>query len=207
MKQYLIDVYIADDHQMVCEGLSEIINQSGKAHVSRTFNTLEACRQTLAERRPDVLLIDLSMPDGDGIAFSQQVLRDYPDVRIVAVTIHDEYSVVQRMMACGAHGYVLKSTSVDELLEAIVSVWQKRQYISPLVERILQQGRETSVTLTAVEQNILQLLCNGLTNPQIATQMNLSTETVNWYRKRLLAKFGVKNTVMLVKHAIEEQLV
>ena len=207
MKQYLIDVYIADDHQMVCEGLSEIINQSGKAHVSRTFNTLEACRQTLAERRPDVLLIDLSMPDGDGIAFSQQVLRDYPDVRIVAVTIHDEYSVVQRMMACGAHGYVLKSTSVDELLEAIVTVWQKRQYISPLVERILQQGRETSVTLTAVEQNILQLLCNGLTNPQIATQMNLSTETVNWYRKRLLAKFGVKNTVMLVKHAIEEQLV
>ena len=207
MKQYLIDVYIADDHQMVCEGLSEMINQSGKAHVSRTFNTLEACRQTLAERRPDVLLIDLSMPDGDGIAFSQQVLRDYPDVRIVAVTIHDEYSVVQRMMACGAHGYVLKSTSVDELLEAIVSVWQKRQYISPLVERILQQGRETSVTLTAVEQNILQLLCNGLTNPQIATQMNLSTETVNWYRKRLLAKFGVKNTVMLVKHAIEEQLV
>lgn len=207
MKQYLIDVYIADDHQMVCEGLSEIINQSGKAHVSRTFNTLEACRQTLAERRPDVLLIDLSMPDGDGIAFSQQVLRDYPDVRIVAVTIHDEYSVVQRMMACGAHGYVLKSTSVDELLEAIVTVWQKRQYISPLVERILQQGRESSVILTAVEQNILQLLCNGLTNPQIATQMNLSTETVNWYRKRLLAKFGVKNTVMLVKHAIEEQLV
>ena len=192
---------------MVCEGLSEIINQSGKAHVSRTFNTLEACRQTLAERRPDVLLIDLSMPDGDGIAFSQQVLRDYPDVRIVAVTIHDEYSVVQRMMACGAHGYVLKSTSVDELLEAIVTVWQKRQYISPLVERILQQGRESSVILTAVEQNILQLLCNGLTNPQIATQMNLSTETVNWYRKRLLAKFGVKNTVMLVKHAIEEQLV
>jgi DNA-binding NarL/FixJ family response regulator len=192
---------------MVCEGLSEIINQSGKAHVSRTFNTLEACRQTLAERRPDVLLIDLSMPDGDGVAFSQQVVRDYPDVRIVAVTIHDEYSVVQRMMACGAHGYVLKSSSADELLEAIVTVWQKRQYISPLVERILQQGRESSVILTAVEQNILQLLCNGLTNPQIATQMNLSTETVNWYRKRLLAKFGVKNTVMLVKHAIEEQLV
>lgn len=207
MKQYLIDVYIADDHQMVCEGLSEIINQSGKAHVSRTFNTLEACRQTLAERRPDVLLIDLSMPDGDGVAFSQQVVRDYPDVRIVAVTIHDEYSVVQRMMACGAHGYVLKSSSADELLEAIVTVWQKRQYISPLVERILQQGRESSVILTAIEQNILQLLCNGLTNPQIATQMNLSTETVNWYRKRLLAKFGVKNTVMLVKHAIEEQLV
>lgn len=207
MKQYLVDIYIVDDHQMVCEGLSEVINQSGKAHVSRTFNTLEACRQTLAERRPDVLLLDLSMPDGDGIAFCKQVVKDYPNVRVVAVTIHDEYSVVQRMMACGAHGYVLKSSPIDELLEAIVTVWQKRQYMSPAVERILQQGREASIALTAVEHSILRLVCDGHTNPEIAVELSLSTETVNWYRKRLLAKFGVRNTVALVTLALKEQLV
>ena len=126
MKNYLIDVYIADDHQMVCEGLSELINESGKAHVSRTFNTLETCRLALEERRPDVLLLDLSMPDGDGVAFCQQIVNAYPNVRIVAVTIHDEYSMIQRMMACGAHGYVLKSSPIEELIEAIVSVWQKQ---------------------------------------------------------------------------------
>lgn len=207
MKQYLVDIYIVDDHQMVCEGLSEVINQSGKAHVSRTFNTLEACRQTLAERRPDVLLLDLSMPDGDGIAFCKQVVKDYPNVRVVAVTIHDEYSVVQRMMACGAHGYVLKSSPIDELLEAIVTVWQKRQYMSPAVERILRQGREASIALTAVEHSILRLVCDGHTNPEIAVELSLSTETVNWYRKRLLAKFGVRNTVALVTLALKEQLV
>jgi DNA-binding NarL/FixJ family response regulator len=207
MKNYLIDVYIADDHQMVCEGLSEMINQSGKAHVSRTFNTLETCRQTLQERRPDVLLLDLSMPDGDGVAFCQQIVSDYPNVHVVAVTIHDEYSMIQRMMECGAHGYVLKSSPVEELIEAIVSVWQKQQYVSPQVEAILNEGKSRNVVLTDVETHILRLICDGLTNPEIATQLHLSIETINWYRKRLLAKFGMKNTVSLVRLAVEQKLV
>ena len=200
MKNYLIDVYITDDHQMVCEGLSELINNSGKAHVSHTFNTLEACRQTLEERRPDVLLLDLSMPDGDGVAFCQQIVNAYPNVRIVAVTIHDEYSMIQRMMECGAHGYVLKSSPVEELIEAIVSVWQKRQYVSPQVEAILREGKSNSVVLTDVETNILRLICDGHTNPEIATLLHLSTETVNW-------KFGAKNTVSMVRKALEEQII
>lgn len=207
MKNYLIDVYIADDHQMVCEGLSEIINQSGKAHVSRTFNTLETCRQALQERRPDVLLLDLSMPDGDGVAFCQQIVSDYPNVHVVAVTIHDEYSMIQRMMECGAHGYVLKSSPVEGLIEAIVSVWQKQQYVSPQVEAILNEGKSRNVVLTDVETHILRLICDGLTNPEIATQLHLSIETINWYRKRLLAKFGMKNTVSLVRLAVEQKLV
>ena len=207
MKKYLIDVYIVDDHQMVCEGLTELINHSGKAHVSHTYHTLEACRLGLQERRPDVLLLDLSMPDGDGIVFCQQIVEQYPNVRVVALTIHDEYSMIQRMMACGAHGYVLKSSPVDELIEAIVSVWQKQQYVSPQVEAILQEGKSSSVVLTDVEKNILRLICNGMTNPEIATRLHLSIETVNWYRKRLLAKFGMKNTVSLVRHAMEEKLV
>ena len=207
MKNYLIDVYIADDHQMVCEGLSELINESGKAHVSRTFNTLETCRLALEERRPDVLLLDLSMPDGDGVAFCQQIVNAYPNVRIVAVTIHDEYSVIQRMMECGAHGYVLKSSPIEELIEAIVSVWQKREYVSPQVEAILREGKSSSVVLTDVEVHILRLICDGMTNPQIATQLHLSTETVSWYRKRLLAKYGKKNTASLVRLAVEKKIV
>ena len=206
MKSYLIDVYIADDHQMVCEGLSDLVNNSGKAHVSRTFNTLEACRNAMQERWPDVLLLDLSMPDGDGVAFCQQIVEAYQNVRVVALTIHDEYSMIQRMMACGAHGYVLKSSPINELIEAIVSVWQKQQYVSPQVETILREGKSRSVVLTEVEKSILRLICDGLTNPQIAAQLHLSTETVNWYRKRILAKFGVKNTVNLVTRVMQEKI-
>ena len=206
MKNYLIDVYIADDHQMVCEGLSEMINQSGKAHVSRTFNTLETCRQALQERRPDVLLLDLSMPDGDGIAFCHEIIKDYPKIKVIALTIHDEYSMIQRMMDCGAHGYVLKSSSSEELLEAINSVWQGRQYVSPLVTDILLEGQARSVVLSEVEKTILKFICDGLTNPQIASELKLSTETINWYRKRLLAKFEVKNSVGLVRKVLEQKL-
>lgn len=205
--KYRIDVNILDDHTMVCEGLTDAINRSDVAHVSRTFNTIESCRQAFRERRPDVLLLDISIPDGDGAAFCQEVIESYPKVKVVAVTIHDEYSVIRRFTDLGIHGYVLKSSTVDTLLEAIVSVWQGRRYVSAEAETILQQGAAQAVSLTAVEQNILRLVCDGMTNPQIADQLNLSTETVNWYRKRLLAKFGVKNTVSLVRQALKEQLV
>ncbi len=205
--KYRIDVNILDDHTMVCEGLADAINRSDVAHVSRTFNTIESCRQAFRERRPDVLLLDISIPDGDGAAFCQEVIQSCPKVKVVAVTIHDEYSVIRRFTDLGIHGYVLKSSTVDTLLEAIVSVWQGRRYVSAEAETILQQGAAQAVSLTAVEQNILRLVCDGMTNPQIADQLNLSTETVNWYRKRLLTKFGVKNTVSLVRQALKEQLV
>lgn len=205
--KYRIDVNILDDHTMVCEGLADAINRSDVAHVSRTFNTIESCRQAFRERRPDVLLLDISIPDGDGAAFCQEVIQSYPKVKVVAVTIHDEYSVIRRITDLGIHGYVLKSSTVDTLLEAIVSVWQGRRYISAEAETILRQGAAQAVSLTAVEQSILRLVCDGMTNPQIAAQLNLSTETVNWYRKRLLAKFGVNNTVSLVRQALKEQLV
>lgn len=206
MKKYIIDVYIVDDHKLVCEGISDLINQSGQAHVSYTYNTLKACWQALEQRRPDVLLLDLSMPDGDGIAFCHEVIKDYPKIKVIALTIHDEYSMIQRMMDCGAHGYVLKSSSSEELLEAINSVWQGRQYVSPLVTDILREGQARSVVLSEVEKSILRFICDGLTNPQIASELKLSTETINWYRKRLLAKFEVKNSVGLVRKVLEQKL-
>jgi len=207
MKKYRIDVNIVDDHTMLNEGLTKAINQSDTAHVSRSFTTLSMCRQAFMERCPDVLLLDVSMPDGDGIEFCQWVSREFPKVKIVAVTLHDEYSIIQKMLDNGVNGYVLKSSPVEELLKAIVCVWQGKNYLSPEVEEIIRQGSSRAVVLTPVEQNILRYICDGYTNPEIATQLNLSTETINWYRKRLLAKYGAKNTVNLVRRALEEKLV
>lgn len=207
MKKYIIDIYIVDDHRMVCEGIANIINQSEIGHVSYTFNSLESCWQMLEKRRPDVLLLDISMPDGNGISFCQKIVRQYPKIKVVALTIHDEYSMIQRMMTCGAHAYVLKNSTASELLEAICNVWQGHEYVSPAVAEILNKGKASSVILTEVEQNILKMICDGMTNPQIATELRLSTETVNWYRKRLLAKFGVNNTVSLVRIVMSEKII
>jgi len=207
MKQYRIDVNIADDHVMVCEGLANAINRTGDIHVSRSFNTLEACRQALSSSRPDVLLLDISLPDGDGIAFCQEVIASYPKLKIIAATIHDEYSVIRRMLDVGVHGYVLKSSSIEQLIEAIRQVWQGERYLSPEVEAIIEQAQGHVVALTEVERNILRMICDGMTNPQIAKILNLSTETINWYRKRLLSKFGVKNAVSLATLVMREKII
>ena len=207
MKQYRIDINIADDHVMVCEGLANAINRIGDIHVSRFFHTLEACRQALASNRPDVLLLDISLPDGDGIAFCQEVIASYPKLKIIAATIHDEYSVIRRMLDVGVHGYVLKSSSIEQLIEAIRQVWQGERYLSPEVEAIIEQAQGNVVALTEVEHNILRMICDGMTNPQIAKILNLSTETINWYRKRLLSKFGVKNAVSLATLVMKEKII
>lgn len=204
---YLIDVYIVDDHHLLNEGLTQVINQSNVAHVSNTFTTLSTCRQSLKERQPDVLLLDISLPDGDGIEFCREMRFAYPKVRILAVTVHDEYSFIRRMLDTGVHGYVLKSDAGAELLQAIVCVWRGLSYVSPAVSEILSKGSSTAIVLSGVEKGILRLVCDGLTNPEIAVQIHLSTETVNWYRKRLLSKFGVRNTASLVRKAVENRLV
>lgn len=204
--KYKIDVYIVDDHTMFNEGLTDAVNHSNTVHVSRCFTTLNDCRIAMAERCPDVLLLDISMPDGDGTLFCQWVTAAFPKVKMVAVTIHDEYSVIRRMLESGVHGYVLKSAPVGELVTAIEQVWKGQRYISPAVEAIIRQSASKAVCLTIPEQRILHDVCKGCSNPEIADHLHLSIETVKWYRKRLLAKFGVKNTVGLVSLVLKEHI-
>ena len=207
MKKYKIDVYIVDDHTMFNEGLTDAVNRSETVHVSRCFTTLDDCRAALAERCPDVLLLDISMPDGDGTAFCRWLIEEYPKVRIVAVTIHDEYGVIRRMLDSGVHGYVPKSAPIGELITAIEHVWKGQRYVSPAVEAIIRQSDSKAVRLTKPEQDILRYVCQGYSNPEIADRLHLSAETVKWYRKRLLAKFGVKNSVNLVRQVIQEKII
>lgn len=206
MNKYRVDVNIVDDHTMFAEGLAAAVNKSDVLHVSRLFTTQEACRQALCERRPDVLLLDISMPDGSGVAFCEEMLEAHPKMKLVAITIHDEYSVIQRMLDVGVHGYLLKSSSVEELEDALVRVWKGERYVSPQVADILWQADTSKVFLSAIEKQVLELLCLGHTNPEIANRMHLSTETINWYRKRLLSKFGVRNTVSLVALVLREHI-
>lgn len=206
MNKYRVDVNIVDDHTMFAEGLAAAVNKSDVLHVSRLFTTQEACRQALCERRPDVLLLDISMPDGSGVAFCEEMLEAHPKMKLVAITIHDEYSVIQRMLDVGVHGYLLKSSSVEELEDALVRVWKGERYVSPQVADILRQADTSKVFLSAIEKQVLELLCLGHTNPEIANRMHLSTETINWYRKRLLSKFGVRNTASLVALVLREHI-
>lgn len=205
--QYKIDVNITDDHVMLTEGLVEAINACDGVHLSRTFATLAQCRQALATRIPDVLLLDISMTDGSGIDFCKEMRAAHPNVKIIAISSHDEYTIIQKMMQSGAHGYVLKNISVLALVDAIKAVYHGGKYVCDEVQRIIDKGSEDQIFLTDVERKILKLLCDGLTNAEIADKICLSTETINWYRKRLLAKFNVKNTAALVSTVLRQSLI
>ncbi len=205
-KQYRIDINIVDEHAMVAESLALALNQKDTMHVSRTFRTLDAFGQAISEKRPDVLLFDISVPDSHCIDLCKTIMKTYPKIKIIAATTHHQYSVIRRALDTGIHGYVLKNSTVEELVRAILYVWQGENYISPEVEAIISESENQMVSLTDVERNILQLICDGYTNPEIAALLHLSTETVNWYRKRLLAKFHAKNTVRLVNHVIRERI-
>lgn len=204
---YKIDVNIVDDHKMLADGLASAINESNVAHVSHSFNTLEACRKKIAERHPDVLLLDISMPDGNSMDFCRQILQRYPSIKVIVLTSHDEYSIIKEMTEMGVHGYVLKSSPIEELLEAIKTVYHGKKLISHEVKNILEGKEGQHIFLTPNERKCLQLICDGLTNPQIAEKLFISIDTANWYRKRLLVKFNVKNSVSLVTTAIKEHLV
>ena len=153
-----------------------------------------------------MLLLDIPTAVSEGIDFCKEIITAYPKMKIIAVTIHDEYPVIQRMLETGVHGYVLKYSPVEQLTEAIIRVWQGERYICQKTQAVISRSQQRMVALTPVERNILRLICDGLTNPQTANRLSLSTETVNWYRKRILAKFGVNNTVNLVRLVLKEKL-
>ncbi len=203
---YKIDINIAEDHTMLTQGIKEAINRSDMAHVSRTFSTIEACRASIETWQPDVLLLDISMPEGNSIAFCEWLMKTYPLVKVIVVTSHDEYSVIRRMLDLGVHGYVLKSNPIENLLQAILDVYHGKRYLSDEVNAILEKGREYNVFLTPAERNVLHLICEGKSNPQIAEKLCMSTETANWYRKRLLAKFNMSNSTSLVGYVLKAHL-
>lgn len=204
---YKIDVNIVDDHTMLVQALTESINKSDVAHVSHSYSTLESFRGKMEEWCPDVLLLDISMPDGNGVEFCEELLSVNPNLRVIAITCHDEYSIINRMMDAGVQGYVLKSAPIEELLNAISAVYRGERFLSSEVKGIIERGSAQAVYLTQVEKDVLRYICDGLTNPEIAEQIHISLQTVNWYRKRLLSKFHVKNSVSLATLALREHLI
>ncbi len=206
MKTYRIDVNIVDCRPLIAEGLTALVNQSETARVSHTFSSLEACRKMLEERRPDVLLLDLAMPDRESLEFCHEMLTTHPRMRIIVLSLYSEYALVKRLLKSGVHGLMLMNASGNELLDTIARVYRGENYICPEVEEVLRQGSETEVAITKAERGILCRLCDGRTNPEIASELDVSVETVNWYRKRLLAKFRVGNTVQLVNKVLKERL-
>ncbi|MDD4008441.1 MAG: response regulator transcription factor [Fermentimonas sp.] len=203
----MIQVNITDDHKMFVEGLSRIINDSKTSRVAATAYTASECRWMLMSGLPDVLLLDINLPDGNGIDLCSELMNKYPELKILALTSFAELTIIRRMLDAGALGYILKNAMADEIMLGVQTVASGEPFLCDEVDMLLKKQTGLEIILTKKERELLELICEGCTSSEIAERMFLSVETINSYRKNLLFKLSAKNTASMVRLAIEEKYI
>lgn len=203
----MIQVMVVDDHAILVEGLSRLVNESGFATVMGTAYTGKNCLEQLRLQQPDVLLLDINLPDVSGLDLCKTIKDQFPTVKVVALTSYSEYAMVRQMLENGANGYVIKNAMPDEILMSIQVVHAGELFLCEQVDVFMKRQADTAIWLTNREKQLLSLIVEGYTNPEIASKMFLGVETINSYRKNLLCKLGARNTAVMVKMAIEGKLI
>ena len=203
----MIKVHITEDHKMVAEGLQKSINESGIATVTGVSYNLAESRKVLAFEIPDVLLLDLSLPDGSGIDFCTEMRQKHPTMKILILTSHDEYSIAKWVMNNGASGYILKTSPSEEVIDGIETVMKGESFLCDEIDTLMKKEANNEFWLTKREKDLLKLIVDGNTNQEIADDLCLSIETIKSYRKSLILKLGARNSMALVKIAIEKKLI
>lgn len=206
-KSEIIKVAIVDDHKILTEGLRALIEESGIASVIGVAHSAAESRLSLGFWRPQVLLLDVGLPDMSGVDYCKEVTRDFPETKVLALTTHNEYTIVRQMLDNGAAGYLIKNAMSEEILAGIRAVAAGETFLSHEIDVLLKQPVERNIWLTTRERQLLKLIAEGLTNVEIAEQIFLSPETIKGYRKNLLLKLGAKHTAVLVKIALEQKLI
>jgi len=204
----MITVSIVDDHKMVVESLSKMIDESDIAQVTGRYFDLESLRQGLAKERPDVLLLDIGLPDGDGVDFCAEILKEYPEIKIIMLTTYKEFHVAKRALHNGALGYILKNAGSEEVFEGIKTVSEGDQFLCEEIDILLKDKKDSDVIwLTNREKEVLKYIADGYTTKEIADFIFVDSETVKTHRKNLFIKVKAKNMAELLKRAYEMKLI
>jgi DNA-binding NarL/FixJ family response regulator len=192
---------------MLVEGLTLSVNESNIAKVIGTSSSLSECRKALDLQTPDVLLLDINFPDGSGVDFCTEIKQKFPGIKVLILTTHNEYSIARRVMDNGASGYILKNALSEEVIAGIETVMEDKIFMCDEIDILMKKRSENQIWLTVREQELLRLIIDGYTNQEIADKVYLSVETIKTYRKNLILKLGAKNSMALVRMAIEQKLV
>lgn len=215
----MIKVLLVDDHKIIRDGIKALINDSDHISICGECNNGLEVQEFIKHTEADIILMDVSMPEKNGIEATEEIIKDFPDMKILALTMHNQESYISKILKAGASGYVLKSTGEDELIKAIETIHSGETYFSSEVSEIMmakfmkkpasgyQYQTIVSVEdLTTREREIIGLIADELTNNEIAEKLFISPRTVDTHRRNLLQKLGVKNTAGLVKFAIHHKL-
>jgi len=205
-----LKVLLADDHAVMREGLASLLAAAGMEVIGTAGNGREAVRMA-RELMPDVVVMDISMPDLNGVEAARELRARAPSVRVVMLSMHASREHVHQALAAGADGYVLKEAAATEVVTAVRAVAAGRRYLSPAMESaMLEAGGSTArgplESLSTRERQVLQLVVEGKSSAEIARTVNLSPKTVETYRSRLMKKLGVADVTALVKFAVQHGL-
>jgi two-component system response regulator NreC len=208
-------VIIADDHAVVRAGLRALIKAEPTLELigeaSGGYETLELVDKT----KPDILVLDISMPELDGITVTKKVSEKYPDIRILILTLHEDKALLREVLKLGASGYILKKAAEMELISAIQVVMRGDMYVDPSLVHTLIEDEEKSVNstpsshepLTPREKEVLKLIALGYTNRQVGGELNISVRTAEGHRANISDKLGITSRVELVRYALENDLI
>lgn len=210
-----VRILIADDHAVVRRGLRTLLEaRPGWEVCGEAVTGREAVAQS-ARLRPDIIIMDISMPDLNGLEATRQILSDAPDSQVLVLTMHDAPEIIERMMAAGARGYVLKSDAERDLTDAVEAVCHRKPFFTPAASEVmLRFSRETvgrtgrgSSRITRRECQVVRLLAEGKGNKQVAAALDISVRTVESHRARIMRKLALRSFSDLIRYAIRHKIV
>jgi DNA-binding NarL/FixJ family response regulator len=201
-----ISVLLVDDHPLVRRGFRRLLDDDPALRVVGEASSGEEAITHDRQLRPDVIVMDSAMPGMGGIGATRAILASRPEARILMLSMHSEDTLVRQALAAGARGYVLKSALDLDLAAAIKQIYQGKQVVDPAMPRAAR-ARDERTTLTPRELEVLQLICDGLSNKEIASRLGLSANTVAVHRARIMNTLGVHKTAELVMYALQHGLI
>lgn len=207
-------ILLVDDHRVVVEGLRAMLDREKDLEVAGMAEDGRTAMSMVRELEPDVVVIDVAMPDLNGIEATSQITHDHPKMKVVALSTYTEAKYVRSMLEAGAHAYVTKETAAAELLRAIRKVAKGLKYLSSdvtgsVVDGYVQRDAEQQfavVQLGGREREVLQLIAEGSTSGEIASRLHISTNTVDTHRRNIMKKLDLHSVADLTKYAIREGL-
>lgn len=204
-------VFLADDHMVVREGLKSLIDAQPDMHVVGEADNGGAALRAACELTPDVVVMDVSMPDMSGAEATERLRRECPQIKILALTVYEDKSYLRQMLDAGASGYVLKRAVTDELVRAIRTVAAGGSYVDPMLAGSLvssyfnqgtAEGRAPAGELSERESQVLRLIAWGYSNKEIGWKLNISAKTVDTYKLRLMEKLNLRSRTDIVRYAL-----
>ncbi|MEW4923086.1 response regulator transcription factor [Algibacter sp. 2305UL17-15] len=208
-----IKIAITDDHVMVLRGIAAMLEGTPELKVVGAYKNATQTLEHIGKDNPDILLLDINLPDTNGIDLSKQLLKKHPELKIIALTNFEDISFVKRMLKNGVHGYLLKNTDKLELITAMKTVLSGELFLQKDIhKRLLNQSVNKTIdnglkpNLTRREHDVLVAISEELTTQQISEKLFISPKTVETHRMNIMSKLGAKNSVGIIKIAIEKQL-